>query len=911
MRSVIFLPFFSRIFVFSQGLSNQIMGKQKARERKKHNDPDNKMAGYDIHIPALSDELREVDLASSPGYIVLFHPGKLSEDFDPGVFEDLPLSPDSRQNIYYPFSFKGPGKNECGGYIVPADLLSYMTKTMDPGSIDTGVAEILLKKLGFERKDLLIETESPLEAEKPSARKYIERLKFKLNWNTGLALKEARTPSLRSLFFIKENSLFRLAFFLTALAIFIILPILSLDAGLSGDDEKHYEHAIKVYKYFADDDPAALTSPKYKLNYYGQSFDFFTYLLIRLFNLEDTPFEARHFVVALFGAAAILVTGLLARLLGGYGAGLLAMILMFLSPRFLGHAFNNPLDIPFLLGNVFTLYHLVIFLKKLPKISILSAVWIALGIALTVGQRIGGLLLVPYIFMFSGLYLMLQKWPWKMFSSGWWIFALKGLLTLVLISLSGYLLSLLTWPYALQDIVNHPILSFKVMTNIQVSIKVLYDGMVHWSDKLPWHYIPQNILYTVPTIVLVGTLASLFTWFIQRREKMGFWYFMLWFTIIFPVIFIIYRKSNVYGGWRHMMFIYPSMIALAALSLSKLANLGPKLLRLGIPVIILAGLLHPGIHIVKNHPNTYIYFNELLGGVNKAYGRFETDYYSSSLKPACDYFIEEILPEKRGGKGDALTVLSNTDISYYFRQHKDDVVPAYSSYYRRGRKDWDYAILYCNYIHPYQLKKGLWPPKNTIHEIKVDDVVVAAIVERRDWNDYMGKSLMKEAMAEQDERKVIQAVMHLERAAFYDPFNEVALLDLAEGYSAMLEYTRARLTMDELLTFYPDYDKALNMKGHTYLVEYLATDDMQCLDDAIYWFKQGVKSNNKFHIGYYNLGVCYAYRGDKNNAIYNLKEAIRNDGKLYKAYEKLAEVYLQFGEKESAERVYNQLRRIR
>jgi hypothetical protein len=34
---------------------------------------------------------------------------------------------------------------------------------------------------------------------------------------------------------------------------------------------------------------------------------------------------------------------------------------------------------------------------------------------------------------------------------------MKGLLTLVLISLAGYLLSLLTWPYALQDIVNHPI----------------------------------------------------------------------------------------------------------------------------------------------------------------------------------------------------------------------------------------------------------------------------------------------------------------------------------------------------------------------------------------------------------------------------------------------------------------------
>ena len=244
-------------------------------------------------------------------------------------------------------------------------------------------------------------------------------------------------------------------------------------------------------------------------------------MIIACFGLEDHPYEARHVMVALSGAAAILFTGLLVKLFSGYSGGLLAMILMFLSPRFLGHAFNNPMDIPFALGNIFTLYHMILFLRKLPKDqSVRSAIWIAVGIGWANGIRIGGLLLIPYLFMFAGLYLLVQKWPWKFFSDGVVDICPPRNGCTGAISLAGYLLSLLTWPYALQDIINHPIKAFKVMTDIQVSIRVLYDGAIHWSDNLPWHYIPKNMINTIPTLILLGWLASLFTWIADRKRNM-------------------------------------------------------------------------------------------------------------------------------------------------------------------------------------------------------------------------------------------------------------------------------------------------------------------------------------------------------------------------------------------------------
>ena len=862
----------------------------------------------DLRHPSSLEMIESVE----GSYAVILKPEIMESHINPNEFFRLDLPEDSRQKRYYRIAFKGKMSEGEAGVILPAEALRYLVTALgDEVYPAPEVAAMVLKKLGFVQEEVVIHQDISVRQDLPRKLPLLKRLRYHLSWNTVMPFREWKDPALRTLFFTREHPLFRVAFLVTAVIIFILLPTLSLDAGLSGDDEKHYEHAIKVYRYFTEDDPAALDDPRLKLNYYGQSFDFFTYLMIRLFHLEENPYEARHVMIAIAGAAAILFTGLLVKLFAGYGGGWLALVLMFLSPRFLGHAFNNPMDIPFALGNIFTLYHLILFLKKLPRISVRSALWIAVGIGWTNGIRIGGLLLVPYLFMFSGLYLLLHKWPWKFFSVAWWRFALKGLTTLIVISISGYLLSVLTWPYALQDIINHPIQAFKVMTNIQVSIRVLYDGLIYWSDQLPWHYIPKNIWITVPVVILLGWLLSAFTWIMEKKEKQGYWYFMLWFTVLFPVIFIIYRESNVYGGWRHMLFIYPSMLALSAMAItSVIRHSRSRWVRLAIIVVVAAGLAHPLRHTVINHPNTYLYFNEWSGGINATYGKFETDYYANSLRPASDDFIKEWLPQASSGPGDTIRVVSNSDINYYFRDYRDQVTPFYSRYYDRGKYDWDYAILYCNYIHPYQLNHDLWPPKNTVGEIKVDDVVVAAIVERKNRDDYFGASLLAEGVRNQDPEKMSQALYYLESAIAFDNHNEAAYLELGNAYVAFGRFDEARATMTQLLEFYPEYDKALNLKGYTYLVEAEVKQQWDLLDNAIQIINQAIQSNYKFYTGYYNLGLAYGMKNDKDNAIYNFRQAIRYNGRFKGAYEKLAEVYEYYGETDMANAVRARLNRL-
>ncbi|RPI45619.1 MAG: hypothetical protein EHM46_01520 [Bacteroidetes bacterium] len=440
----------------------------------------------------------------------------------------------------------------------------------------------------------------------------------------------------------------------------------------------------------------------------------------------------------------------------------------------------------------------------------------------------------------------------------------------------------------------------------------MYVGIVQWSDRLTWHYIPRNVLLTVPVVILLGWFASSLTWYFKREEKQGFWYLVLWFTVVFPVIFIVYRESNVYGGWRHMMFIYPVMLALSAMAITTiLERLRNRWSRYGAMALLAAGMIHPLVHLIRNHPNTYVYFNEWSGGINHTYGKYETDYYTNSLGPASEIFLEEILPSVNTGPDERVRVVSNADIGYYFRNHTDRVETFYSRYYDRGKYDWDYAILYCNYIHPWQLKNGLWPPKNTIREIRVDRVTVAAIVERQNRDDHRGAVLLEEAVRDQDPQKLEQSIALLEQAIRYDENNEAAYMELGNAYTAFFRFDDARAMMDRLVTIYPDYDKALNLKGYSYLVEAEVTRNIGLVDEAIREISMAIQSNYKFFSGYYNLGLCYGMKNDPDNAIYYLKQAIRFNGRFVAAYEKLAEIYDQTGDREMADVVRAQLNRLR
>jgi tetratricopeptide (TPR) repeat protein len=545
------------------------------------------------------------------------------------------------------------------------------------------------------------------------------------------------------------------------------------------------------------------------------------------------------------------------------------------------------MDVPFALGYVFTLYHTFIFLEKLPEFSRRNAVWIMLGIAFTISIRIGGLLLVPYVMMFAGLYVLFTKFEFRRWSKEWYNMVGRGLIYLGIIAVGGYLISLIPWPYGFQKPFKNPFEALRMMANISVAIKVLFDGDIIWSNRLPWYYISKNILYTVPVITLGGFALGALLYPFYKKEIKPLFIFFLFFVVFFPIAYVVYKNSNVYGGWRHLLFVFPAMAILAAIGWDRLIRLLPRPGKLAMGAVLLAGMVHPTLHILKNHPLQYIYFNELMG-IRNAYGRFETDYYMNSLKQGSEWLVENVLRDIEPDEDNKIRVATNGSVTYYLRHWSDRAMPVYTRYYDRAERDWDYAVYFCNYIHPYQLRNGLWPPAGTIHTIDIKGIPVCAILKRETKEDMEAINLIRR-------RDYLNGLARLEEVNRKYPTSEMVKLRMAEGYLSTGQMDKAIAICDECIELYPDYDKALNLKG----VAYMQKGD---LETARQIFLRIIRINYRFAPAYHNMGLYFARlpNPDIQSAVNYFQRAINANRGYKPSYLALAEIYRQQGMIEQA-----------
>jgi len=596
----------------------------------------------------------------------------------------------------------------------------------------------------------------------------------------------------------------RKMYWLILLWIFFLLIFLSLNAGISGDEHLHYQHSEYVNKYFSSGktDLAALNTPETHLKYYGQVFDNISYALNSLLN-SNSPYTTRHILNAFSGFLMILFSSLIAVSLGGYRAGILTALLLFLSPRILGHSLNNLKDIPFALGYVMAIWGLVKSMQLYPKISLSPMLVIALGFGIAFGTRAGGLILIPIVLLFSLLnWLSIANLKNLDRLHAWWP-GIKLFGALVLALTAGYILGILYWPFALQDPLRNPFEALSVMTHYEVSIRQVFNGEWIWSEKMPWFYGIKWILISSPIVILAGFVIHFI--FIKHFFKEWSWPILslLLFGSLFPLIWTVIKDSNLYGGWRHLLFIYPVICIISGLGWIWLYKRFDSVLwKIFLPALILVGLAGPAIHIIRNHPVEYVYFNKLAGGVEKANGKYEMDYYFHAVKKAFHWLKHRI---NDSGVFVPITVASNFPIGEYYLSKSPRFHTSYMNYYIRGKFDWDYGIFSSSYIDPAQIRNKNWPPKNTIYEVCVDQVPVCVVIERKNKLDLEGLGLYRQSrFAEAD--SLFSACLET------DPDNETALLYLAWTKKHLGLLNSSDSLADILLQKHPLSDNALDLK---------------------------------------------------------------------------------------------------
>jgi len=517
----------------------------------------------------------------------------------------------------------------------------------------------------------------------------------------------------------------KIIFWVLAFVMLVSLLLISRDAGISGDEEVHYQHSEMVYNYFSSlgADKSSLDTPKTHLQYYGQTFDNLVTFLIHWFGIEDI-YGFRHLMSSISGWLTIVVTALFAVWFSGYGAAIFVLLLFAVSPTFLGHTQNNLKDIPFALAYISSIYYSLKLVYSEGKPTKPTILLLILSIGFAIGIRIGGILVVFYFCFFIFLKTVSDWMKQKNLN----IKQLKKYLLLFsIISISGFLLGLITWPFALQNPILNPWKSYQVMTHFPTTVRQIFEGRFDWSDFHPWYYLPKYMAITIPVVVFSGIVVFFLNLRKNDTSNQKIKISLLGFTILFPIVFVLLKESNLYGSWRHFLFVYPGIILISALGLHTFfVRVKHRIVRIAAIGLLLILSFHPVKFMVANHPYYYLYYNQFVGGLKGAYGNYETDYYYHSMRKGAEW-LQEYLKNKPGSS--EIIVGGNFPVQWYFRNN-EVVKFVYFTYQNRSQYDWDYAIIANSYISSFQLKNKRWPPANTIHTITADGVLVCAVIER-------------------------------------------------------------------------------------------------------------------------------------------------------------------------------------
>lgn len=643
-----------------------------------------------------------------------------------------------------------------------------------------------------------------------------------------------------------------------SLAVLLIaMTMMSFHYGLSGDEVDMNEYGKAILKYFTSfgSDQTVFNMPKeYNrdgvIQYYGGLFD----LLCAIVN-KFSPFAeytTRHILNAWAGFAAIYFASKIMIRIAGKQAGTIAVWLMFLSPFFLGHAMNNPKDIPFAATYIMAIYFIIRLFDRLPNASKLDYLWAILSIGATINVRVGGILLIPYLAVLAGLLFLVPKW-FQQEKTSLGLYIKPVFITGIL----GYFAGGLLWPYALQNPFSNPLTALSEMSNFKVNIRQLFEGTKIFSGELPASFLPTSFIITNSYAVLGGiVLGIFFLWSFRKHKNAPFLYFVL-FTGFFPLAYIIYSKSNVYHAWRHVLFIFPSLIIVAAWGWHSIIELldAKKIKIAGLGMLGFL-LLEPAYFILTTFPNTITYHNAIVGGVKGAYTNYEMDYYYNSLKQCADWFKKNELPKYKSS--DTILVYSNAAhlLNKYFTENKNVKVD-YIRYYERNMKPWDYVIFHIALIPEGDLKTKVWLPSSTLFQAQSQGQTLCAIIKRPSADDLKAFDCLQR-------NQVDSAMMYFNSYLLKDSSN-TTILNMAG---------RILLQTNNL-------DKASNYFAHSFNID-----------------------TSQYSIGFIANGINDLRKNNPQQALNDFNNAAQDENYRQVSYKLMGDIYTQMGNQTEALKLY-------
>ena len=112
---------------------------------------------------------------------------------------------------------------------------------------------------------------------------------------------------------------------------------------------------------------------------------------------------------------------------------------------------------------------------------------------------------------------------------------------------------------------------------------------------------------------------------------------LLFLNLIIPILVIVIMHSSLYTGWRHLFFLYPSIIFFAVYAI-RIFNIFFIKKISSIIILVFLILTPTTLWMYKNHPFQYVYFNSFFKNNFNEY--FDMDYWGLTNYHALKYILK-------------------------------------------------------------------------------------------------------------------------------------------------------------------------------------------------------------------------------------------------------------------------------
>jgi len=443
-------------------------------------------------------------------------------------------------------------------------------------------------------------------------------------------------------------------------ALYLTINFITInDYGVTWDFSYHFNAGLwHLGKPLTD--PIFILSPSAPLP------DTIPVILYNLFyeKLKILPFDAVYNLYSvILGSVGVGILFFAAKSLFNFPIAFFSSVSLALLPRYFGHLHNNMKDIP--QAAFFTLSLWMFWrLYKKPKLTNLVAACLAFAVSYNSKINAVFILLITFAFLiftyisrYKSIVIPKNIIP-NLFRNP--IGILKQVQDDVKTSVQydiktkiiyfyfilAPLFAFLLWSIFWENPIGRLLEAFHTYTTSTTNMPLLYFGKIVYSGQnVPWHYPLGLLAVTTPILIIIFFLIGLYSLVRWRKLKLEARIFLfLWLTI--PLSRYLKPHMIIIDDIRHFMeAVYP-LSAIAGIGMYRfyltmtiiLHSIIPRINKLFISFLYLLFVIcYLLFQNISYHPYQTSYYNELIGGIKGAQGKFDVEFWAHPYKQALFY----------------------------------------------------------------------------------------------------------------------------------------------------------------------------------------------------------------------------------------------------------------------------------